>query len=185
MSSTLTDLTAATTWSGTDLFYALVAGNSRKIAASNFLVGEAVDVLSAVRSTNPQTFRIYRTFTDSSNYERLSFESGSSWFEIKAETAGTGQDNMSLVLVPAGTGNFALNGPVKVNEQVSIGTGGGTSTSITISSSAIGIYVGSGVPSVSAAQGSIYLRSDGSSTSTRLYVNTNGSTTWTNFTSAT
>lgn len=49
---------------------------------------------------------------------------------------------------------------------------------------ALGIYVGSGAPSLSAAQGSIYLRSDGSSTSTRLYVNTDGSTTWTNFTSA-
>jgi hypothetical protein len=48
-----------------------------------------------------------------------------------------------------------------------------------------GIYYGSGAPSVSAGQGSIYLRSDGSSTSTRLYVNTDGGTTWTNFTSAT
>lgn len=47
-----------------------------------------------------------------------------------------------------------------------------------------GIYYGSGAPTVSAAQGSIYIRSDGSSTSTRLYVNTNGTTGWTNFTSA-
>ena len=47
-----------------------------------------------------------------------------------------------------------------------------------------GIYYGSGAPTVSAAQGSIYLRSDGSSTSTRLYVNTNGSTTWTAVTTA-
>jgi hypothetical protein len=47
-----------------------------------------------------------------------------------------------------------------------------------------GIYYGSGAPTVSAAQGSIYLRSDGSGTNNRLYVNTNGSTTWTNFVSA-
>lgn len=47
-----------------------------------------------------------------------------------------------------------------------------------------GVYFGSGAPTVTAAQGSIYLRSDGSSTATRLYVNTTGSTTWTNFTSA-
>lgn len=46
------------------------------------------------------------------------------------------------------------------------------------------ILVGSGAPTVSAAKGSLYVRTDGSSTSTRLYVNTNGSTTWTNFTSA-
>ena len=49
---------------------------------------------------------------------------------------------------------------------------------------AVGIYSGSGAPSISAAQGSLYLRTDGSSTSTRLYVNTNGSTTWTNVTTA-
>lgn len=47
-----------------------------------------------------------------------------------------------------------------------------------------GIYYGSGAPTVSAAQGSIYIRSDGSTIATRLYVNTNGSTTWTNFVSA-
>lgn len=52
------------------------------------------------------------------------------------------------------------------------------------STSGLGIYVGSGAPTISAAQGSIYLRTDGSSTSTRLYVNTNGSTTWTNVTTA-
>lgn len=41
------------------------------------------------------------------------------------------------------------------------------------------IYVGSGAPTASAVQGSLYLRTDGSSTSTRAYINTNGSTTWT------
>jgi hypothetical protein len=48
-----------------------------------------------------------------------------------------------------------------------------------------GIYYGSNAPTVSAAQGSLYLRSDGSSGSTRLYVNTNGTTGWTNVTTAT
>lgn len=46
------------------------------------------------------------------------------------------------------------------------------------------IYIGSGAPTVSAAQGSVYFRTDGSSTSTRMYINTNGSTTWTNVTTA-
>lgn len=41
---------------------------------------------------------------------------------------------------------------------------------------------GSGVPTLSAPKGSLYLRTDGSSTSTRMYVNTDGSTTWTNVT---
>lgn len=45
--------------------------------------------------------------------------------------------------------------------------------------SRVGIFVGSGVPTVSAPQGSLYLRTDGSSTTTRMYINTNGTTGWT------
>ena len=41
-----------------------------------------------------------------------------------------------------------------------------------------------GVPTLIAAKGSLYLRTDGSSTSTRLYVNTNGTTGWTAVTTA-
>jgi hypothetical protein len=52
------------------------------------------------------------------------------------------------------------------------------------STAGFGIYFGSGAPTVSAAQGSLYLRTDGSSTSTRAYINTNGSTTWTAITTA-
>lgn len=43
---------------------------------------------------------------------------------------------------------------------------------------------GTGAPTFAAAIGSIYSRIDGSSTSTRLYVNTTGSTTWTSVTTA-
>jgi hypothetical protein len=48
----------------------------------------------------------------------------------------------------------------------------------------LGVYFGSGAPTITAPQGSLYLRTDGSSVSTRLYVNTNGSTTWTAATTA-
>jgi hypothetical protein len=43
----------------------------------------------------------------------------------------------------------------------------------------MGIYMGSGVPTIAAAKGSLYLRSDGSGVADRAYINTNGSTTWT------
>lgn len=48
----------------------------------------------------------------------------------------------------------------------------------------LGIFFGSGAPTLSAAQGSLYLRTDGSSTSTRAYINTDGGTTWTSITTA-
>jgi hypothetical protein len=48
----------------------------------------------------------------------------------------------------------------------------------------IALYIGSGAPTVSAIKGSLYIRTDGSSSSTRLYVN-NGTTTWVAVTTAT
>jgi hypothetical protein len=268
MSSTLTDLTAATTWSGTDLFYALVGGNSRKIAASSFWTCDAANVLSDVNSTTAQTVRIYRTFTDSSNYERLALQSGSGYMELAAQTAGTGTDDLDVRLTPAGAGKVAVNvtttdtyldalqvrnassgstaqvrihfdnsttptafssgvifytsttnsyavnsfgfwnyssdgiialatnnterlriaadGDVSIQSAsiliqpgTNIGAGGLTTMGIKFGIQGIGIYAGSGVPSISATQGSLYLRTAGSSNVTRMYVNTDGSTTWT------
>jgi hypothetical protein len=66
----------------------------------------------------------------------------------------------------------------------STATAAGGTCAYAMGSSGIEICWGSGAPTISAPQGSIYLRTDGNSTSTRLYVNTNGSTGWTDFTSA-
>jgi len=85
-----------------------------------------------------------------------------------------------------GAGGLNITGTATLNSAVATPAGGSTSARLLFGTTAgFGIYYGSGAPTVSAAQGSIYIRSDGSSTSTRLYVNTTGSTTWTNFTSAT
>ena len=61
---------------------------------------------------------------------------------------------------------------------------GGAAAFLATSTANLGVYFGSGAPTVSAAQGSLYLRTDGSSTSTRAYINTDGATTWTNLTTA-
>ncbi len=102
-------------------------------------------------------------------------------------TASTNTTTGALVVSGGvGVAGAAFIGGV-VNAAASTATpaGGSTSARLLLGTTAgFGIYYGSGAPTVSAAQGSIYIRSDGSSTSTRLYVNTNGSTTWTNFTSA-
>ena len=72
---------------------------------------------------------------------------------------------------------YALNGTGTT-------AGGGELPGFAMGTAQIGWYYGSGVPTVSAAKGSLYTRTDGSSTSTRLYVNTNGSTSWTSVTTA-
>ena len=46
-------------------------------------------------------------------------------------------------------------------------------------SGAPALCIGSGAPTLSAPQGSLYLRTDGTTTNDRAYINTDGSTTWT------
>lgn len=58
-------------------------------------------------------------------------------------------------------------------------SGGVTTAALTMGTGLFGIYFGSGAPTVTAPQGSLYLRVDGSTTLTRLYVNTNAATSWT------
>jgi len=48
----------------------------------------------------------------------------------------------------------------------------------------VAIYAGSGAPTFNATKGSLYLRTDGSSTSTRAYIATDAVGTWTAVTTA-
>jgi len=75
------------------------------------------------------------------------------------------------------------NGNLNINPGQAAVAGGST-VGLRLGAPAVGVFFGSGVPTISAAQGSLYLRTDGSSTSTRMYVNTNGSTGWTAVTTA-
>jgi hypothetical protein len=51
---------------------------------------DAAEILAQYRATNAQTFRLYNTRTDASNYERLGISWGSNIVSIKPEAAGTG-----------------------------------------------------------------------------------------------
>lgn len=54
---------------------------------------------------------------------------------------------------------------------------------LSFGSAGIAVYWGTGAPTISAAKGSLYIQTDGNSTSTRLYIN-NGTTTWIAITTA-
>ena len=86
------------------------------------------------------------------------------------------------------TGSFGANtvvadlfatGSVVARSGSALSAGGAVAFIATNTASNMGIYVGSGAPTVSAAKGSLYLRSDGTGIADRAYINTNGSTTWT------
>jgi len=73
--------------------------------------------------------------------------------------------------------SLSATGNVTADSNVALVAGGASAFIATNTAVGMGVYIGSGAPTVAAAKGSLYLRSDGSSTSTRLYVS-DGSTTW-------
>ena len=72
---------------------------------------------------------------------------------------------------------LAATGNITADSASALVAGGASAFIATNTAVGMGVYVGSGAPTVAAAKGSIYLRSDGSSASTRLYVS-DGGTTW-------
>ena len=46
------------------------------------------------------------------------------------------------------------------------------------------VLAGDGAPAMTAAKGTLYVRTNATTPTTRLYINTDGATTWTTFTSA-
>ncbi len=85
----------------------------------------------------------------------------------------------------AKNGNVIAADAYDAMASTAIPAGGATGKGYRFSSTSnYGVFFGSGAPTLSAAQGSLYLRSDGSGIADRLYVNTNGTTGWTNFVSA-
>jgi hypothetical protein len=77
-------------------------------------------------------------------------------------------------------GNIATSGQVRAFSATAVPSGGTAGAGYVFSSAAnFGVFFGSGAPTLIAAKGSLYLRSDGTTTNDRMYVNTDGSTAWT------
>lgn len=115
---------------------------------------------------------------------------GSELTVLDGVTAGTVSASKAVVVDSSRNitnfGSISGTGAETILSGTAVPAGGTAGSGYKLSSTAnLGLFFGSGAPSLSAAQGSLYIRTDGSSTSTRLYVNTNGTTGWTNFTSAT
>lgn len=110
------------------------------------------------------------------DFSRLQFGGTSSSFpSLKRNAAGID------VRLADDSGYTALNsGVISISSTTSTPAGGSSGVRLTFgSTTGFGVYVGSGVPTVSAGKGSLYLRSDGSTTNDRAYINTDGGTTWT------
>jgi hypothetical protein len=76
-------------------------------------------------------------------------------------------------------GQHTFNEPVVAKSTSATVAGGAKAYLIGPTTNNFGIWWGSGAPTTTAAQGSLYLRTDGSSTASRAYINTAGTTVWT------
>ena len=116
-------------------------------------------------------------------------------FQTLSIADGTGTETVTATLGPATSvtsvaattvtsSTVAATTTVTARSGSALTAGGASAFIATNTANSMGVYFGSGAPTVSAAQGSLYLRSDGSTTSTRAYVNTNGTTGWAAITTA-
>lgn len=76
---------------------------------------------------------------------------------------------------------YDLTGNVPKVDSLQVGRDAMLNTGLT---SPVTFCAGTGAPTFTAAKGTVYSNITGSSGSTRLYVNTDGATTWTNVTTA-
>jgi hypothetical protein len=84
---------------------------------------DAADTLAQRRSTNPQAFRVYNTYTDASNYERLGLTWASNVCTIGLAQAGTGATR-NLVIAGA-TATTGAGGDVTISAGNGSGVGAG------------------------------------------------------------
>lgn len=198
-SPNLTGLTLSSITQGSVLFSG--AGGMVSQDNSNFFYDATAHGIRVGSTANPGSFWTRNIFTDASNYE-IAYN-GDWGVTANVATYGTGKagtgSTRAFQFMSGGTkvldfvsgsftfsGNIVAVGTVLVTDVVdaffntAIPAGGTTGTGLRFSSTAnFGVFFGSGAPSLSAAKGSLYLRSDGSGIADRAYINTNGSTTWT------
>jgi len=89
-----------------DSAFGITSGNADG-TIDTVLRRDAADTFAQRRSTNAQTFRLYNTFTDASNYERGFFRWNTNVLEIGAEAAGTGTQRTISFL--GGSNNSAIS----------------------------------------------------------------------------
>jgi hypothetical protein len=124
---------------------------------SGFYLGASSDVailrdeanaLALRRTTNPQTFRVYNTSTDASNYERGKFAWASNVLQIGTEKAGTGTaraldfqtDGATRFSVSATLREIIFNGDGRISRQTGFGGivfDSGNNITVGVSSAAI------------------------------------------------
>lgn len=111
--------------------------------------------------------------------------------QLNAVTGGAVNAAINNVVIGAFTGNgLQVTGSAAASAGLyaynatatpANGTGG---VGLRVGTDQVGWFIGAGVPTFSAPKGSEYTNTTATTTTTRKYINTDGGTTWTNFTTA-
>jgi hypothetical protein len=192
-STTANTLTIGTAKAGT--------GASRDVSivsSSNITLSPANGSLTLATATQIANASRYRIQTPSdgiigfynsagSDFSRLQFGGTTNSFPSLKRAGAQLQvrlaDDSAYAVLEAAA--VETTGSISAQIATAIPAGGTTGAGVRVSSATnFGVFFGSGAPTLSAAKGSLYLRSDGSGVNDRMYVNTNGSTTWTAVTTA-
>ena len=154
--------------------------------AQNFVSkGTAASAFTFSTNTTIGTYQFMVSHTASAvNYVQVTGGVTGNPATVTASAQGS-DANVNMRLTPKGTGTLLTATAATILDGTAIPAGGTAGAGYKLSSTAnFGIFFGSGAPTLSAAKGSLYMRSDGSSIATRMYINTDGSTTWTNVVTA-
>ncbi|MCA9181774.1 MAG: hypothetical protein KDA51_09990, partial [Planctomycetales bacterium] len=84
-----------------------------------FIYRDAANSLALRNSTNAQSFGVYNTYTDASNYERLRMYASSNTFFIKPEAAGTG--TVRTIVLDHDTASLEIHNSLNRNFRFSVG----------------------------------------------------------------
>ena len=115
-------------------YYGWAIGGSAEAAVDTKLFREAAGIIGQRNGTNAQTFNIYNTYTDASNYEKLSIGYASNVITFNSLGAGTGTARnlaflggslgiRTTVIAPDGglTPTLAVGNPSNASQLVGIG----------------------------------------------------------------
>jgi hypothetical protein len=123
-SSGTTLFAVGSSWLGVTNNQAIGWGANPGSAIDTSLYRDAADILAQRRSTNAQAFRVYNTYTDASNYERLGITWASNVCTIGLAQAGTGLVRSLVIAGANATSGAGGNVTITAGNGSGVGAGG-------------------------------------------------------------
>ncbi len=160
---------------------ALTVTSSSATALAVGLAGATNPVLKVNAATGSQATGLQVTGAAAAGGLAVAVISSGTNEALTIDAKGSG----TVTIGGTSTGSVNIGGNAKTVLPGTLTAGGLLTCALQVATSGPLIYSGSGAPSISAAvKGSLYLRSDGSTTNDRAYIATNTSGTWTAITTA-